>query len=952
MSLDTILASGELKEVVVELDSAKRSDGTLKTWYYSVFFRETGSTDTPANTTMPQYLVSVGPLSQGLSEDMLFAGLAASDPGSIVIVQPTPAVDQISQLIDYTFQGYECRVKIGLVSSLLYTDFVRYRTAIIESEPDIVLTSAGIQATVKLLSMTRRLEEEALIVNHYVGIPHCARFSTATASAVVPRIAAYDLVRFTGMIRFRCTANPSATITLHSKVVSSTNNNWQLVLSTSGTVQLFGSGGGVADLQILSGNMCDGTWKTVVFARDTNLTAYLMINNVVIGTDTALSGSPNAAVANLILNFRSSGTQAIDIQDARLYDRYIPPDEARGLSSIRSDGDDLGCIGLWRFDDNTSNKGNDYSANNNDTNAFGGTVNVDYSWQASDLGEPELAGRAYPIVIGEVFNATAQLIDGSRSRFRINDGPTPEIADSGIAALTVRSQGTVVTGDYTLPTGSADGVMVTSTGASDDEPVTYDHLFTGALNQQKLYVSKVFEKMLTGRTRLTSSNIDTLQVDALTVLCPWLAGYYSNQDTNAQVAAQEILGNSGLCYYDDENGKIVPDFWIPPYGYGPYGEPVLDFRGKAGNYVEFTDINAPSSFTIACWFKSSQLDQTAFNMSGGFFYLVSKGVAPANYALYFTSTGTNAGRFGFSEGVNEVVSPAKLIKPDTWYFVAGVSNLTTFTSNIFLAEYGTSLVSVASGVAGVPLSDGNPLRIGGFSNTYSWGSIQHAQLWTVAKTQSELQALMTTPPIGNESNLPFYASLNEGTGNPTNKVTGVAGTVNGTVQWAPKLVINLNDTPSVRLIEFHHIKPVYDILVQFARNRTLMDDSNIDLAITGDDRIELKREWKKAPYTNPTTQSRFKGARRIRLDSSLTDRESAQHLLRALVTRFGTDRYIGVLEFPAGLNISAQACGLKLMDEIGITAAVPSQLSALRSFRVVNVAHNPIKLSTNVTFCG
>src|SRR5262245_24911872 len=161
VALDAILADVEAGlAVVVEIDSVKRSDGTAATWYYSTHLRQTGAAETPANTSMPPYLLtgSVGPLSQSLAEDTLFAGLATADPGSVVVVQKDPdaTTDQISQLNDYTFAGRSVRIKIGRESDL-YASFELLRTATCEKEPDVRLTEKGIQATFKLATVLGRL---------------------------------------------------------------------------------------------------------------------------------------------------------------------------------------------------------------------------------------------------------------------------------------------------------------------------------------------------------------------------------------------------------------------------------------------------------------------------------------------------------------------------------------------------------------------------------------------------------------------------------------------------------------------------------------------------------------------------------------------------------------------------------------------------------------------------
>lgn len=968
MSLDTILASGEMLECTVEIDSAHRVTGALVTWYYSTLFRETGSTDTPVNAPFPRYLVSVGPLAQGLAEDILFSGLSTNDPGTVVLFQPLPAIDKLSQLNNYTFIGYECRIKLGLASSALYSDFVRYRTTTIAAEPDVILSSrngvGGIQATFKLQSVLGRMLEEQLIVKHYHGIPNCLRFMTATGLATVTKVAAHDVSRFTVAIKFRMSTAPGTVRRLWTKFVSTTTDaHWFIRIETTGKVLIISTSGGATNINYTSlNNLCDGYFHTISLSRNAAAQYDIMIDNTAESSGTA-TGAVNLSNANLVFGL-SSGGDDVDIVDARFYNRYIPPDELRGLLAIRSDGDDLNTIGLWRFDDNAGGNVNDYSSTAADA-VITGTVNVDYSWQPSDLGEPELAGRPYPIVIGEVLNAPAQMIRGIVSgvgdRFRFNDGPTAEIS-AGIATLTLKSQGTVLTNgvNYTAPTGSADSVIPMLTGES--EPITFDHRSNGTAEEQ-LYISKIFQRILVERTRLTISNIDTSRVDSLTVLCPWLSGYFSDSDTNAQSALQEILGQSGLCDYEDSIGRITPDFFLPPCGYGPYDEPLVDFHGEFESGYQFTGAGSISgSCTLCCWVHLHLIDQTTYSWltgaepnAGTIYLLLRTGTSSNIYDLYFQSIGPNAGKIAFKIAGNTLYSPAGLFELSGKYFIAAVFDDVANTYKIYVAREEGTLLEVASGSnTGIVATGTGVLVCGGGSGAYSWLAMQHVQVWNVAKNLSQLQALMADPPAGNEANLVSYVPMNEGTGNPLEVVLGTSGIPIGSSspKWAPRLTVNLNDTPSVRLVEFHHLKPVYDLKVNYAKNRSPMMDADIDTSIVGDDRIELKRPSKQVPFNDPDIRSRFKDARQVKLDSSITDRESVQNLLRALVSRFGTDKYIIVLEFPPRLNISRQACGLKLLDEIGIIGTFPEQINIARSFRVISVSHNPITLSTSIGFTG
>lgn len=956
-ALDAILADIEAQlEVAVELDSAKRSDGTLKTWYYSTHGRSTGAAETPANTEFPAYLVpggTLGPLSQSLAEDLLFAGMAAISSGSIILVQSLPesATDQLSQLNDYTFAGYGARIKIGRVADA-YASFEIYRTTTCDVEPEVTLADDGLRAELRLAGALKRMLEENLIVNRYVGIPTAMTYLTGSGRASVPHLAAYNLTSYTLMGKFKVSAAQTFNQVLHRKGTG-TNKNWSVFIGStgggfSGKMMFTASLAGVDTTMITSpSTYVDGDWHFWVAAIQDKSTAYLMVDGSVVGTYTpAASVDVQTAVIDLgVLNANPIGS----IVDMRLYDRYIAPDEARSLAAVRSDGDDLGCVGLWRFDDNSGTVANDYSSNNNDATIVG-TQNTDWKWNWSDLGEPELAGRPMPIVAGEALNAQAQLIDGARERYRAADG---EIEHTGTyeTTLTVRSRGTALTGggtDYTAPAAAADGVIAMV--AQEDEPVTFD-LRNDGTNVQYFYPSFVGQALLTSRSRLTGGDVENQT--PVSFLCPWLSGWFTDQDSTASQALADILGGAGLCYYEVAAGALRIDFLLPPMGYGPYGESCLDLRGALNGGADFGDVgDAAGSMTVACWVNTHLLDQTTYDYNvGNLNYLVAKANDFGNYALYLETTGANAGKLAFATAGTTVRSAAGILTAGAWYFVAAVFDDTANTSTLYVGPNGGSVVAVASTTnSGTPTTNTTALRIGGAN--YPWVAVQHAQVWTVAKNLAQLQALMNTPPVGNEANLVAYVPLNEGSGSPVEKVNTVTGALTGSAQWAPKLVVNLNDTPSVKPAEFRHVAPAADVIVRYARNRHPMTSADIDTGVSQNNRLDLMREWKDVSLQNADNRTRYKNSRRIQLDSPITDRESAQRLARSLMTRFGTDRYVGTLEFPSGLAISRQACGLAIGDELGIIGAIPSQLSTARSFRVVAVAPNPLQLSTKIAFWG
>lgn len=962
-ALDAILSDTESQlEIAVEIDSAKRSDGTLKTWFISTHLRSTDSTEVPVDTEFMPFLVLggvLGPLSQSLSEDLLFSGLAANNPGTITLIQQNLDNDQLSELYDYVFAGYEARIKIGRVTDT-YESFVPFRSTTVQVDPSVDLTQNGLQATFQLSGAISRLLDESLITKRHVGVPTCAEVLTTTPVATAAYNAAHDLKTFTIMYRVMLPSLPAAARNLIAKTSGSTNNNFVINILATGWVECQASLAGAASMLHASGfSIADSEWHTIVWGLLDQTTSYLMIDNRVINVFT-----PTASVDLPAVGVRMARFLLGKHSTAAVFNRYISPDEAVGISSVRITGTELGCVGCWRFDDGGSATSvNDYSSTNADA-TWTGVLNTDYRWTYTDLGEPELAGTNYPLLVGNVINAPAQLIDSSRERYRGNVDESHWYQASINKVLTVRSQGTVLTGggvDYTAPSDGGDGVF--SMTAQESEPVTFDLLNNGT-GEQSYYPSSIAYLLLTGRTRILGSQLKN--IDPLTVLCPWPSGYWTDQETTAQQAIKEILGESAIHYYEDENGKLFFNFLLPPMGYGPYNEPCLDLRGGQGNYVVWGDIaDISSSMTITCWFKTSAIDQTGYNWGAsepnqGSQMIINKGGISGNYALWFQTIGADAGKLKFRIAGSTLSTVSGVIKDSTWYFIGAVFNDSTNLMSLFIHEHGAALPTnwkaILSNTSSPSVNSQN-LTIGDNGARFPWFATQHVAIWNTAKSLVDLQNFVTTQPVGNESGLLFYAPITEGAGNPVDKVSLTSGVVttadpldpNGQIaQWAPKLVINLDDTPSVKLSNLHHTHPAWNIVVKYAKNNYPMDDSDIDSGVSQNDRLRLTSEGKNVKFESLSIRDRYKNAKKVVLDSPITDSESAQRLLRAVEGRFGTGNYVGELSFPPGLNISRLSCGLQLGDEVGLVGTIPSQIQTPMSFRVVSVAPNPLKLSNNI----
>lgn len=965
LALDAILSDTNSQlEIAIEIDSAHRVTGASKTWYFSTHPRGTGSGETPANTEFLPFIQmggTLGPLSQSLSEDNLFASLAEINPGSLTLIEKTVDTYELLSLDQYVFAGYPARIKIGRVTDL-YASFTRFATLSISIDPVLQNTSNGFSAQFSLASPLKRMLEQVLLRKNHLGISRCLRFLTSAGFATVTKVAAHDVKNFTIGVKFRAFSIPAIRRRIMAKVVSTTDTHFFFALEVSGKITLTSTSNLAADIAFVSPtNLCDGSFHSLVFGRDNNSVAYVMIDN---GSETIYTplGSTDLSNTNIVFGL-SNGNDDMDICDARFLNRYMPPDEARGYFLTRASGDDTNVIGLWPFDDNAGSTANDESSVGADA-AIAGVINTAFQWTHADLGPSGLSGVSYPVLEGNILNAKAELIDTFSNRYRGNNDADGWHTDVSNTTLTVRSQGTILSGggvDYTAPNDGGDGVF--SMTSLEAEPVTFNLLNNGT-SEEYTYPAEVAYSLLTERTSLSFFDYNNSNKEAINLLAPWSSGYFADEEATAGAMLRDVLGQSGIFYREDENGSIFFDMLIPPTGYGPYNEPCMDLRGSYYGGYTFGDVgDIAGSCTLCGWVKLNLLDQTAYNFGSlsepnvGSLYFVAKPDANGNYAVYFQATGSNAGRLSFKIAGTTLRTNANVIQPHIWYFYACVFDSVADTMKIYLCPLGGTLIEAAtvSGVVALPTTNSSDLTVG--VNGASWFGTQYTQVYNTVKTPVQLAALITTPPVGTETDLVAFVPFNEGLDSPIEKKSLASGVITGQNRlpsWAPKFTVNLYDTPSVKLTDFHYAHPAYEVDIRYAKNRFPMGLADIDTGVSQTDRIFLTRPDRSARYENITVKGRFKNAKKIRLESPITDPESAFKLLRAMIYRNTPYLRVGVLNFPAGLNISRLSCGLALSDEIGVYSPVVRVSGAViaKSFRVVSVAPNPLQLSNTVAVWG
>lgn len=953
MSLTTLLSDPNTNlNVVVELTGKLRSiAGTAVTFKYSFIGIDNSQ-------TAPPYIVSIGSINQQLTGDILFSGLADQSLGSIELYDKSH-LGEFNILKDYTFAGGDCVILVGKDTDD-YSDYEIYKVCKIDGEP----IKDGFTASFRLQSALNTTLSESLQLSNYVGIPHCIKSLTNAGLATAPKIAAYDLLRFTIMVRFRFPVPPSTFNTgIFRKTISGTAN-WNIrAIASTGVINFINTtGGGTVNVNINSSvNYCDDRWHVAVIAQDDKNVAYLMVDNLVIA-EVVPVGSPD--LSNNQLEFTASAnSQVYYFNDFRIYNRYMDYEEASAIASVRSDGDDINCVGLWRFDDNTGATINDYSSNNNDA-TMGGVENTAWKWEPSYLGEPQQAGNTIPMVGGIPFNAKADLIDIPRNAYRVSDID----AVTGTQSQNLRSRGTAltITTDYTDESSSGNGSVYKMVSA-EDEPVTFDITGgTGSVN----YIAQVVNSIITGRSRITSGQIDTARITALDMLFPWDIGYYRNSEGTIADILKDILGSSGLCYYQNHLGQLVIDMLFPPLGPSPYNEPTLDFRGnKNTNYVQFTSVGQyTSGCSVACWVKLLTTDTSAIwtingaaNMPPSVFLITDTGNVADGIQLAYTATGIL--HFGIV-GIGSVEAIG-VLEPGVWYFVAGTFSDSANEMKLYAGKQGSSLrlVATTTGVTPPANLSGSTVRIGGSTNglndSYPWCAISYAQIWSTVLDITQLGFRMTTPPVGTENSLIFLAKLNEGTGTTvTDSVASLTATIQGTPQWAPVMTVNLDDTPSVTLQDLHAAAPAYKVISRYNRNWHPMSNADIDTGVSKNNRILYTKQYQEVRSVLKSIFDKYKEARDVQLNTVLKEREDAQRLSRYVMLRLSEDRLMGSLVFPGllsdgggSLGISRRSLLLKLMDEIKVVSTAHG-LSTGKQFRVVGTGHELQNQASNIHLWG
>ena len=220
---------------------------------------------------------------------------------------------------------------------------------------------------------------------------------------------------------------------------------------------------------------------------------------------------------------------------------------------------------------------------------------------------------------------------------------------------------------------------------------------------------------------------------------------------------------------------------------GPYSAP-----GQIGNALAFTGLdsivvaNQPaialtSAFTMEAWINVDSIDE-------GFVPILSRiATNGVSYQLGLTNGDQLQLRiFSSTNGNSYVTSNYGVAPGGVWTQVAAVINFANNTAALYI----NGVLATQSGINTYTLVDNAAPLVIGADQTLGWnndgafqGLIQQVQLWTVARSATDILTSYDTALAGTESGLALYLPLDEPSGSATVADLGPSATV-GTVEHA------------------------------------------------------------------------------------------------------------------------------------------------------------------------
>lgn len=236
--------------------------------------------------------------------------------------------------------------------------------------------------------------------------------------------------------------------------------------------------------------------------------------------------------------------------------------------------------------------------------------------------------------------------------------------------------------------------------------------------------------------------------------------YYLRDDSDDSVIDGPIVGDGSAI-------SLTTDVISSPKTYNVYAERIVNSTGLTfdgdNDYVDATsNVNlANSSFSIEFWAKKSVLS------AGSDDYVIGLGAnTNSNEALHIGFRGGNEFTFAFFG--NDLNANSSYADTD-WHHWAVTFDAVSKARTIYRDG-----VQVANDVSSSNFIGTGTLNIGKayppsspWDNNNFTGNVDEVRIWTVVKTQGDIQANMNTCLTGSESDLALYYQFEDGSGSPT-----------------------------------------------------------------------------------------------------------------------------------------------------------------------------------------
>ena len=913
-------------EITAEGETFDPDSGLTETLLLSTAGRRTGRSDFPSNRQFFPLLTDPGNLAQTLTADLAFSGPGEVSLGSLAFRNPMIELGgRLQRFVDFlprrTLAGRPWTIRAGLRSWTRHRWFETVYTGVLAGEPE-----SGDLVTCAFAEPYRQLQE-SLRVGRNVGIETCLTASGAGTQA--PVNAAYDLTSFLVVWRFRYPFGLPATDAGVYKGTGWTAENFALLLQGghTGKVQARASCGGVATAInfVTPDIVVDKDFHVAAFGVDGINTAYLLVDGMLIGKmkPPALVDMPSVGVHLCVNNLGHS------FCDVRIYNFCPAIEDARAITAARAAADDPGVVSMWRCDDAAGGVVTDYGPLANHV-TLTGTINVNYFWDPSYLGQESAAGTPQPLAYGSEFNAPAPRADDARPIYRMAD-----VDQSGVSSV-IKARGAILTAgtDFTVN----DNGTVTMTGAQS-EPVTYD-IDPG---QAGANLGAILEDALTKRAGFDGSSLDPDACKVVGQVLPFDCAFYSSSELSGAEFLDRLLRPAGGHYRLDRGGRLLPGVLLPPITPGPYaGEPALEFTGLDRSRVLFDgDYGGgfSGSFTFVWWVLTystesrpeMDTDPTPHRQT-----IALKGDGSTDgyhVSLYQPMQGAFRVSLPGLSSATLVTSPGA-VEWGVWTLGACRYDQAAGALTLLSRPKGGALVTraAASGVTGSVNLGAGALQLGGAIGYGSVnGSVQRFQVWDSALSDAAIEALAVEAPAGTEAGLLFYPLITEGKGTAvTDLVSGDQGQVHGS-RWAPRAIFDFRKSLTKSTLTTKRLRPAWDAKVHYAVNQSPLTDADIaDLLVTAAQRSALKRPDKTATAPAPEILEAYRDAVELGADQPLVtvlmNPSHAAKLARMLRYRLDPKRLMVRID-----DAPRMALPLGLTDEVwAYHPDLPEEGAALR----------------------